>query len=164
MQEEWLSSDEGQKLMVQFLNSRASPADALPAMVDVLSKLKTEVFPQIKAWGAVGFCWGGKLVSMLASKGQASPITVAGQSSPARLEPEEAKNITIPMVVLASSKEAGERLDQYEKNLTGEKHVEVFESQLHGWMSARADLAITEERQAYERGYGVFLTFFDKHL
>lgn len=138
VKDEWMTSDTGRNLMRQFVETTADPGTTLPAVIDVLSKLKTDMyFPRVEKWGAVGFCWGGKLVSLLATQGEESPITVAAQSSPARLDPEEARTVTIPMAVLASSKEAGETLKLYEDNLMGAKHVEVFASQIHGWMSAR---------------------------
>lgn len=137
VQDEWMATSEGRKLMTEFIETTANPATTLPAVFDVLSSLKKDIYPRIKSWGGVGFCWGGKLVSLLASKGEASPIDVAAQSSPARLEPREANTITVPMVVLASSKESGDALTQYETNLKGVKHIEVFGSQVHGWMSAR---------------------------
>ena len=138
VKDEWMTSDAGRNLMRQLVETTADPGTTLPAVIDVLHKLKTDMYyPRVKKWGAVGFCWGGKLVSLLATQGQESLITVAAQSSPARLEPEEAKTVTIPMAVLASSKEAGEALKSYEGNLKRAKHVEVFGSQIHGWMSAR---------------------------
>lgn len=138
VKEEWMTSDAGRNLMRRFVETTADPGTTLPAVIDVLSKLKADMYyPRVEKWGAVGFCWGGKLVSLLATQGEESPITVAAQSSPARLDPEEARTVTIPMAVLASSKEAGEALTLYEDNLQGVKHVEVFASQIHGWMSAR---------------------------
>lgn len=77
-------------------------------------------------------------MSLLAAKGDASPFVAAAQSSPARLDPEEAKSVTIPMALLAPTGEDKTVVKQYGENVHGEKHVEIFSSQIHGWMSARS--------------------------
>lgn len=135
--ESWLATPSGRERLHEFLETTADPAATVPVALDILSELKTSVFPGVKRWGAVGFCWGGKVVSLLASRGAECPVDAAAQSSPARLEAEDAKGVTVPMAVLASEGEVGEGLEAYERELTGEKHVEVFGSQIHGWMTAR---------------------------
>ena len=44
------------------------------------------------------------------------------------------------MCMLASKDEKAEEVEAFEKAFTTEKLVEVFEDQIHGWMSARSDL------------------------
>lgn len=103
-------------------------------------------------------------MSLLAAKGDASPFVAAAQSSPARLDPEEAKSVTIPMALLAPTGEDKTVVKQYGENVHGEKHVEIFSSQIHGWMSARGDLENPDVRSEYERGYKTLIGFFDKYL
>lgn len=139
VQEEWFTSgkDEDRQLARQFIDTTANPAHVLPHVLDFLAKAKDTHYPGVKRWGGVGFCWGGKLVSLVAAAGDASPLAVAAQSSPARLDPEEAKKVTIPMAVLASAGEDADVVRRYGDSLQGEKYVETFGGQVHGWMSAR---------------------------
>ena len=44
------------------------------------------------------------------------------------------------------------------------KQVEIYETQLHGSMSARGDLKDKEVQKEYERGYKTVLTFFHENL
>ncbi|KAH6663739.1 Alpha/Beta hydrolase protein [Halenospora varia] len=115
-----------------------------------------------KQWAAVGFCWGGKVVSL--TSGPDTLFKVAAQSSPAMIDAEDATKISIPMCILASQDEAVSDVEGFEKALTGEKHVEIFKDQVHGFMTARADLEDEKVRKEYERGYATLLDFFAKHL
>ncbi|KAK7746611.1 hypothetical protein SLS62_009332 [Diatrype stigma] len=168
-QEAWFASgrDEDRRLARHFVDTTASPARVLPRVLDFLAKAKSTYFPGVQRWGAVGFCWGAKLVSLVVAAGgeDASPLlAAAAQSSPARLDPEEAKRITVPMAVLASAGEDADVVRRYGDSLQGEKYVETFGGQVHGWMSARGELEKAEVRSEYERGYKILIDFFDKYL
>jgi dienelactone hydrolase len=113
-----------------------APGSILPRGLETLSGFK-QTYPTVNRLGAVGFCWGGKLVSLAAAKGEDSPLQPAAQSSPARTDPGEADKITIPMAVPASAKEDKKVVVEYGERLQGPKHIEIFDSQVHGWMSAR---------------------------
>ena len=52
----------------------------------------------------------------------------------------------------------------WDRGLNVEKHVETFDSQVHGWMSARADSEDEKAKGKYVRGYKLFLEFFAKYL
>ena len=80
------------------------------------------------------------------------------------VDPSEAEGIKIPLCMLASKDEPKEDVEKFEKNLKGEKHVEIFGDQIHGWMAARADLEDERVKSEYERGYKTLLEFFAKHL
>lgn len=80
------------------------------------------------------------------------------------IDAEDATKISIPMCILASQDEAVSDVEGFEKALTGEKHVEIFKDQVHGFMTARADLEDEKVRKEYERGYATLLDFFAKHL
>lgn len=138
VQYDWLTSKdgEGRAKMHAFIETKANPDTVLPAVLDVLGAFRDR-FPGVAHWGGVGFCWGAKLVSLLAARGEASPLAVAAQSSPARMDPEEAKRVDVPMAVLASSGEDAKAVKEYSENLEGQKVVETFGDQIHGWMSAR---------------------------
>ena len=80
------------------------------------------------------------------------------------VDPSEALNIQIPLCMLASKDEPVEDVKKFEANLKGEKHVEVFGDQIHGWMAARADLSDERVKSEYERGYKTLLEFYAKYL
>jgi dienelactone hydrolase len=80
------------------------------------------------------------------------------------VDPSEALNIDIPFCMLASKDEPVDDVKKFEANLKGEKHVEIFSDQIHGWMAARSDLADPRVKAEYERGYKIVLQFFAKYL
>lgn len=131
---------------------------------DVLSTLNElkKSFPKVKTWGAIGYCWGGKLVALTAK--QNTPWKVAVQSSPAKMDAEDAKQLTIPFGTLASQGEAQDVVDAFDKAQTTPKMVHRFHDRVHGFMSARSNLKEDEELKAYEKGYQLAIDFFDKHM
>jgi dienelactone hydrolase len=80
------------------------------------------------------------------------------------VNPDDAANIKSPLCLLASKDEPAEDVKKFEANLKGEKHVETFGDQIHGWMAARSDLEDARVKSEYERGYKTLLEFFAKYL
>lgn len=99
------------------------------------------------------------------------------------VDPSEAEGISIPLCMLASKDEPREDVEKFEKGLKGEKHVEIFGDQIHGFsmfsilslcvtcrnanwriVAARADLEDKRVKEEYERGYKTLLEFFAKYL
>lgn len=101
-----------------------------------LSKSINKTFAKVEKLGIFGFCWGGKLASLACQDGKDS-FVVAVQTSPARIDPDEAKKVSVPMALLLSGDEDSEVAGKYAANLTKESLIERFETQIHGWMSAR---------------------------
>ena len=146
----------------------ASPPDHLPKVPGLVTAAE-KAYPGIKSWGVLGYCWGAKMGSLLASnqaQSGGSTFRAVVQSSPALIDPSEAAKITIPMMMLASKDELEAEVTAYDKALTqSAKHVETFADQFHGWMSARGDLTEgSKERAEYERGYQLTCQFFYEHL
>ena len=106
-------------------------------------------------------CWGGKLVSV--SSGAGTPWSAAVETSPAYVDAGDAAKVTIPLAMLASKEEPVDDVKAFEAALKVPHHVETFQH-VHGWMSARADLADAEVKGEYERGYQVALDFFGEHM
>lgn len=119
--------------------------------------------PNIKDWGMMGYCWGGKMASIVASD-EPGLFKVAVQTSPAQIDAGDASEVKIPTMLLASKDEKPELVKAYDESLTVTKHVEIFDDQVHGFMSARADLKNDRVRSEYERGYALALKFFHEHL
>ncbi|KAI1168062.1 dienelactone hydrolase [Nemania serpens] len=131
----------------------------LPGIVQAAEKVN----PNIKAWGIIGYCWGGKMASIVASD-EPGLFKVAVQTSPAQIDAGDAARVRIPTMIIASEEESEESVREYGRNLTVPHHVERFEDQLHGFMSARADLNNSRVKSEYERGYALALKFFREHL
>ncbi len=81
------------------------------------------------------------------------------------MDPEDAKNIAIPHILLASSGEDEKIVKEFEKALNpalrvGDKsvlkYVERVPGMHHGWMGARAKLGEKENKFEYERGWVIF--------
>jgi dienelactone hydrolase len=80
------------------------------------------------------------------------------------VNPSEAEKIKVPLCMLASGEEPADDVEKFEKALTGPKHVEIFQDQIHGWMAARSDLEDPRVKEEYIRGYKTLLSFFAKHV
>lgn len=154
-------TDEQKSRIGTFLAETASPEKAQKRIPQCL-KAAEESNSNIKAWGALGYCWGGKMVSL--ASGSGTVFKAAAQTSPAMIDPKDAEKVSIPMCMLASKDEPTEAVKKYEQSLKGIKHVETYDTQVHGFMSARADLADEAVLKEYERGYKTVLTFFHDNL
>lgn len=147
--------------LMSFLgkNPPSGVATQLPAYVKAVS----ESYPSIKSWGVVGFCWGGKVVSLVMSSAE-NPFAAGAEAHPAKVDPKDAAGIKVPVAILASKDEPADDVAAFEKALTVPHHVETFSDQLHGWMAARADLADERIKSEYIRGYKTVVEFFSKHV
>jgi len=154
----WFPQDTEEKKAARerFSATSADIPTAVSKVHPMIAELRAQ-YPDIKEWDAIGYCWGGKIVAL--TSGADTPFAAAVLTSPSRMTGADASNVTIPMAVLASKGEPAEGVEAYRQNLKVRKHVEVFESQVHGWMSARADLKDDKVRGEYERGYKVALNF-----
>ncbi|KAI1185246.1 alpha/beta-hydrolase [Nemania serpens] len=159
----WLPPDteEKQKNLGDFFQRFPPPviASLLPGYVKSLS----EKYPEIKEWAVIGFCWGGKVVSLVAASPE-NPFKAGLSIHPAMVDPNDAPAIKIPLALLASKDEDVDAVAKFEAALTTPKHVETFSDQIHGWMAARADLSDERVASEYKRGYSVALKFLSEHL
>jgi len=154
------TSDKEEKLGAFFKN-KAGPPLHLPKIKEII-KEAGEHNPNITTWGIMGYCWGGKIASLVA--GESTKFKAAVQAHPAMLDPTDAEKVQIPMCVLASKDESADDVKKYGEDLKVTKHIETFGTQVHGWMAARADLKDKEVLKEYERGYAVALHFFHDNL
>ncbi|KAI1762506.1 alpha/beta-hydrolase [Hypoxylon sp. FL1150] len=119
--------------------------------------------PKINSWGIIGYGWGGKMASVLACD-EEPLFKVAVHTSPAMIDAGDGANVKISVMLLASKDESAEEVKAYGDSLKVPKHVGVFDDQVHGFMSARADLKDAQVKAQYERGYKLSLEFFHRHL
>ncbi|KAK2765078.1 hypothetical protein FQN54_008777 [Arachnomyces sp. PD_36] len=126
-------------------------------------------------WGVVGFCWGGKIATLLAKgEGEKGLFRAAVQCHPAMLDAGDAKEVRVPMAVLASMDEDRETVRKFGEELRGNKDVggagegrslvKTWEGQIHGWMAARADLGDEEVKREYGEGYKTVLGFLRENM
>ncbi|KAI8624394.1 dienelactone hydrolase family protein [Xylariaceae sp. FL1651] len=131
----------------------------IPGILQAVEKVN----PNIKAWGIMGYCWGGKMASLVAGD-DPGLFKAAVQTSPAQVDAADAAKVKIPMMMLASKDESAEDVKKYGESLNVPRYVERFDDQIHGFMSARADLRDARVKAEYERGYALALRFFHEHL
>jgi dienelactone hydrolase len=91
-------------------------------------------------------------------------FAAGAQCHPAMLDPSEAAGIEMPLLMIASGDEDADTVKQYEDGLKVPKHFERFGGQVHGFMTARADLEDEKVKAEYERAYRLVISFFDKHV
>lgn len=117
-----------------------------------------------EAWGVVGFCWGGKIATLLATD-ETPLFKAAVQCHPAMLDPQDAESVKIPMALLASGDEDEKEVKEFGDRLKVEnKFVETWKGQIHGWMAARADLEDEGVRGEFEAGYRAVLGFLGENM
>jgi len=160
----WYPPDTEEKgnALGNFFQTTGAPPTSAKKVPELVKAIEAK-YPAIKTWGVVGFCWGGKIVSLTTSTTD-TPFTAAAACHPAMVDPSDATNIKIPLAMLASKDESAEDVKNFEANLSGEKHVEIFGDQIHGWMAARSNLEDARVKSEYERGYVTLLAFFAKYL
>lgn len=137
-------------------------AEKHSALFEEMLEAAAKANPDITSWGVIGYCWGGKMVALIA--GRNTKIKAGIQSSPAMVDASDAEKVKVPMMMLASKDEPAEAVKKFDEALKVTKHVETFGDQVHGWMSARGDLDDEKVRSEYERGYRLAVEFFGTHL
>ncbi|KAM3075155.1 hypothetical protein ACMFMF_005835 [Clarireedia jacksonii] len=103
-------TDDKLKYIKGYFATHADPGKTLKRMVSVMEAIRgREEYKGIERWGIAGYCWGGKLfdgVKIVTLASQEGTIFKAGaQTHPSLVEPEDAKLVTIPQIVLPSMDE-----------------------------------------------------------
>lgn len=117
----------------KFLKSSGDLEKVYPRIPKITEEVQKK-YTAIEKWGAVGFCWGGKVVCV--SSGTDTLFTASAQSSPSWVDPEDAAKVKIPMMILASKDEEPVMMERFEAALNVKKVVKRSD-QVHGYMSAR---------------------------
>lgn len=159
----WLPPDteEKQKNLGAFF--QRFPPPVIASLIPAYVKSVAEKYPEIKEWAVIGYCWGGKVISLVAALPE-NPFKAGISVHPAMVDPKDAAGIKIPLALLASKDEDAEAVKKFEAGLTVPKYVETFPDQIHGFMAARADLEDERVASEYKRGYSVALNFLSEHF
>ncbi|MED6132385.1 hypothetical protein PIB30_018408 [Stylosanthes scabra] len=130
----------------------------------LIEELKTK---GVSAIGAVGFCWGAKVVVELA---KVRLIQGAVLLHPSFVTLDDIKGVDIPIAVLGAEIDKmspPELLKQFEEALVAKpgvaSHVKVFPKVSHGW-SVRYSNEDAVAVKAAEEAHQDLLAWFDKHL
>jgi len=104
------------------------------AEASVLSDKLLQVAAELKGGsveklGMLGYCWGGKIVSLTAKEG--TPFVVAGQVHPSAMAPDDAPPITIPIIVLASQDESVETVKKFGEGLKVPHFIDFYSKAPH---------------------------------
>ena len=98
---EWYppNNEEKQKKLGAWFGK--NPPQGVAGRLQGFVKALEAKYPSVKSFGVLGFCWGGKVVSLVTS-GDSNPFTIAAEAHPAMVDPKEAENIKVPLIMLAS--------------------------------------------------------------
>lgn len=86
------TKEKGEKLG-NFFKTKAGPPMHLPKVKEIVQAAE-EQNSNIKGWGIMGYCWGGKIASLVA--GQQTKFSAAVQVHPAMLDTGDAEKVQIP--------------------------------------------------------------------
>ncbi|KAL2071724.1 hypothetical protein VTL71DRAFT_12959 [Oculimacula yallundae] len=128
------------KYIKEFMTGPADPSRTLPRILPLLNTLEPPTRPS--------------------KAGQSSDS--AGAANSPLLEIKDAERVRIPHCVLPSVEEVPE-VEALLK-ASPKSYSELFEDQIHGWMSSRADFDNLRKFEEYLRGYRIVRAFFNEHL
>lgn len=154
-------TEEKGKKLGEFFQTKAAPPKTVPRVPKVIEEIKSNE-PGLKEWGAVGFCWGGKIVNL--TSGSDTVFKAVASCHPAMVDENDARNVTIPFLMLPTQGENKEDVEKWEKAIKVKHEVEWYPEQLHGFMTARSDLKDPKVARAYEQAYQKLLSWFHDHL
>jgi len=154
------TKEKGEKLG-QFFQTSAAPPKTLERIPKVLEQVQSQR-PDIKEWGIVGFCWGGKIANLMSKEG--TPFKAAAACHPAMVDANDAAEITIPFAMLPSKDEPKEDVEKWQQKIKTKNIVEWWPNQVHGFMAARGDLKDEAVKKDYEKAYQLLLTFFHDNM
>lgn len=154
------TDEKGQKLG-EFFKTTAAPPKTVERLGKVMKELKDKN-PDIKNWGVLGYCWGGKIVNLVSQ--QNTVFKAAAACHPAMVDANDAPEVTIPIMMLPSKDESKDDVNKYQQNLKVKNQVEWFDNQVHGFMAARGDLEDESVKKAYEKGYSLLTKWFAENL
>ncbi|KAJ5966617.1 hypothetical protein N7481_013331 [Penicillium waksmanii] len=152
------------KAITDFMSGYGDPTKTVPLIAPILKDISKK-HPEIESWAILGFCWGGKIASLVCQEG--TPFKAAAQCHPSLVDPEDAKKVTVPICTLPSQDEVPEVIHEWHNNVkvnNPDSYLEFFADQVHGWMTSRADFNNIHCYEEYLRGYRIIRTFFAQFL
>ncbi|XP_060182184.1 endo-1,3;1,4-beta-D-glucanase-like [Lycium barbarum] len=121
----------------------------------------------VSAIGAVGFCWGGKVVTDLA---KSDDIQAAALLHPAFVKVDDIKDVKEPVAILAAENDSispPELIKQFEEILSSKPEVDsfvkIFPSDEHGW-TLRYNVEDKEAVRSAEKAHRDMLHWLTKYV
>lgn len=145
----------------EFFQTKAAPPKTLERIPKVLKEIESK-HSNIKEWGIVGYCWGGKIVNLVSQEG--TPFKAAASCHPAMVDEKDAPGVTIPFAMLPSKDEPKEDVEKWQKAIKVKNIVQWWPNQIHGFMAARSDLKDSKVKEDYEKAYNLLLNFFHENM
>ena len=138
----WFPPDnkEKQEKLGAFFGGPGSPPDNVPKVAPLVQELNRLSGGKIKKWSIVGFCWGGKIITLTLHSSDL--FSAAASCHPAMVAPDDASSIKIPFIMLPSKDEDANDVKGFQSKLTVPNQVETFPDQIHvGLPSASKSIA-----------------------
>ncbi|KAL7757060.1 hypothetical protein ACKLNR_014053 [Fusarium oxysporum f. sp. zingiberi] len=92
------------------------PPTKVAGQVPELLKAAKAKYPEIIDWAIIGYCWGGKVVSLV-TKADSTLFKAGAECHPAMVDPQDAEGIKTPLILLASKEEPDDAVKQFEANV-----------------------------------------------
>ncbi|KAF9779185.1 dienelactone hydrolase [Thelephora terrestris] len=147
-------NDEDRKYFQEFMEGPGNFPASVPRLVAFADVLKAEGFKKI---GALGYCWGGKVVLMGASN-ESSPLDAISVVHPSRFSAQDVEGLTVPLGLYSSNGESREEFDKAsdllsKKPFSAKVDCKYYSNMFHGWAAARANLSDPDNKREYEDVY-----------
>ncbi|KAF9511168.1 hypothetical protein BS47DRAFT_1347039 [Hydnum rufescens UP504] len=115
--------------------------------------------------GAIGLCWGGRLV-LNVGRSPAKELDAVASNHPAALNQTDGDNLLVPVALYPSKDDQAELAETIVKNTKAKpfgaaSDFKHFNNMHHGWSGAHAWLDREDNYAAYAEVYGRLSTFFD---
>jgi len=154
-------SEQEKKDLQNFFRTTANPSVTAVSLVEFANILKGEGFKKI---GALGYCWGGKVVILGALK-EGSPLDAISSVHPSTLSSQDAEGLSVPVGLFASQDESKDEFDKFvavlsKKPFAAKVASKYYSNMFHGWAAARANLSDPENKREYEDLYSRASAFF----
>jgi len=158
-------TEEEKKYFQEFFAGTAGIPASTAKLVDFANVLKSEGFKKV---GALGYCWGGKVVIVGALK-EDSPLDAISSVHPYALSSEDAEGLSIPIGLFASKDEPKDEFDKFVATLSKKPFAakvasKYYSNMFHGWAASRANLSDPENKKEYEEVYSRDSAFFKSAL
>lgn len=114
-------NEEKGKLLGEFFNTKAAPPKNIARVRKIVEEIKTKN-PSITDFGVLGFCWGGKITTLISASG--TPFKAAATAHPAMVDPGDAPNVVIPIALLPSKDEDKDAVTKFQEGLKVKNLVE----------------------------------------
>jgi len=153
-------TDEEKKAVQTFFSTIATVTPAIPKLHAVVETLRADGATKV---GAVGYCYGAKVVTVGANS--ASKIDAVSACHPAFVSPDDANELACPIAFFTSKDEDVVVCDAFWKVLESKPYAaqnvyKRYPTVHHGWAGARANLKDEENLKQYQDVLQRMATFY----